>query len=247
MQIATMKQYIATLFILMIKSSPASSFVPSNGGNIICQRNCHPSITSLFGTIRFVGNAGANLSTPSIITNDQDDQDKSLSYFLSSSASDPVLLGTKCRKMDDDESSSGVLWECQQASVQWFGMQVTPIFINRIEKNLSKGSVVVSIIDAKTQVENGGRIGDTIASAMERSTFEGRNAITWKEHAGAQTYTLEGNLKLEITITLPRFLPIPPGFNAIGSKIVERTCKERLRQNLSGTSDAYLLWATSQQ
>jgi hypothetical protein len=94
--------------------------------------------------------------------------------------------------------------------------------------------VVVSIIDARTEVgtevKQGGRLGNVLASAMQRSTFAGRNAITWREHSvasdtagGARSCDLEGNLKLTLTITLPPFLPLPLGFNTIGSKIVERT------------------------
>ncbi|KAL7527854.1 hypothetical protein ACHAXR_002165 [Thalassiosira sp. AJA248-18] len=244
----------ATLLILSVQFFQGSSFVGS------IQRDGR-SATSLFGTIRFVGNANANLSTPSIITTDQD-EDKSLSNFLTSPASDPVLLGSKkdakgggvseCRQMDDNESAAdaGVLWECRQAKVEWFGLKIQPIFINRLEK--ASDNVVISIIDAQTEVEKGGRLGNTLASAMKRSQFEGRNVISWKEQNGAnnesgaqRNYALEGNLKLTLTINLPPFLPLPPGFNAIGSKIVERTCRDRLRQNLSDISDAYLVWATS--
>ena len=146
----------------------------------------------------------------------------------------------------------GELWECRQASVRWFGMEVAPVFISRIDKNPTEKTVVVSIVDARTEVEQGGRLGNVLASAMQRAKFAGRNAITWKEHnvasnsaGGARSCDLEGNLKLTLTITLPPFLPLPPGFNTIGSKIVKRTCAERLRQNLSELSDAYLIWATS--
>lgn len=126
-------------------------------------------------------------------------------------------------------------------------MTLVPIFINRIEKDPSSQNVVISIIDATTDIQDGGRIGSTLGKAMKRSEFEGRNAVAWKELNGGtdQSYALEGNLELTLTINLPRFLPLAPGFNTIGSKIVERTCKERLRQNLSDISDAYLVWATT--
>jgi hypothetical protein len=211
----------------------------------------------LFGTLKFSGTANARVCIPPpIIT---EDEDKSLSKFLTTPASDTVLLGrgtSTCTRMDGGDSTGegGELWECRQASIGWFGMKLVPVFINRIEKNPAEKMVVVSIIDAKTEVQDG-RLGNTLASAMKKSKFQGRNAITWKEQndaddasntsGGARSCDLEGNLKLTLTITLPPFLPLPPGFNAIGSKIVERTCAERLRQNLIEVSDAYLIWATS--
>lgn len=233
------------IVILLVQSLLASSFAPpANTIHTLYNHRRNKSPSSLFGTIRFVGNANARLSTQSIITNNndaQDGQDKSLSYFLTTSASDTVLLGTTVYKQleDDASSTNGVLWECQQGSVEWFGMQVIPIFINRIEKNPTQ--VVVSIIDAQTRVENANRLGQSLASVMERSKFEGRNGVTWQETDGENT-TLEGNLELILEINLPRFLPIPPGFNRIGSKIVETTCKQRLRQNLRDIADAYAEW-----
>jgi hypothetical protein len=151
------------------------------------------------------------------------------------------------KKIKETEGSS--TWECRQGSIDWFGMTLIPIFINVIERSEFEGSsgegtVVISIIDAKTQVENGGRFGNTLGSAMKRSVFEGRNVIFWKDEG--DSYTLEGNIELSLTINLPPFLPLPPGFNRIGSMIVERTCRERLRQNLRDVSDAYTRWANLQ-
>lgn len=142
-------------------------------------------------------------------------------------------------------------WECRQSSIDWFGMTLIPIFTNVIERSEasssnSDGLVVISIIDAKTQVENGGKLGSALASAMKRSVFEGRNMVFWKEQQEDElSYKLVGDIELSLTINLPPFMPLPPGFNTIGSRIVERTCKERLRQNLRDVSDAYHYWATN--
>ena len=199
----------------------------------------------MFGTIRFVGNAEARYDAPSTIL----DEGKSLSKFFASSASDPVLCGGEVNTIiEEEDDENGVLWECRQAGVGWFGLTVLPIFMNRIEKN--PDSVVVSLVDSTTEVQGGGRrrLGNTLASAMKLSKFEGRNAITWEENTGdAQSYTLDGSLKLTVTIELPPLLPLPPGFNKIGSMIVQSTCKGRLRQNLSEISDSYLHWASQQQ
>ena len=106
-----------------------------------------------------------------------------LSTFLVSSVSYSVILGTDRRIINNNQSSedSGALWECKQASVQWFGMSLIPIFINRIEKKTPHNNVIISIINARTEVDQAGRfgIGNTFASAIKRSEFEGRNAVSW--------------------------------------------------------------------
>ena len=215
-QYDAMKGPTAAAFVALCTISQlGSAFVPPKP--TLCARGTSPSETQLFGTIRFVGDASARLETPSTTLGDQD-EDNSLSAFLTSSASDGVLLGAKkgagaiseCTKMDAD-GGSGELWECRQASIDWFGMTLTPVFTNRIEKNESSQNVVISIIDAQTEVQQGGRLGNTLASAMKRSEFEGRNAVSWTENGSSQSYTLDGNLKLTLTINLPPFLPLPPG------------------------------------
>ena len=83
----------------------------------------------------------------------------------------------------------------------------------RIEKN--EDTVVVSIIEAQTEVENGGRLGNTLANTMKKSQFEGRNAVSWTEQnaidddTAMKKYNIEGSLQLTLTIDLPSFLPIP--------------------------------------
>ena len=227
----------------------AYSFSPSNINNSSRHqtRVTTKHSTQLFGTIRFIGSAKAQHSTPPINTNGEN---KSLSTFLTTSASTPSLLGTeisRCTKINNnEEGSSGVeVWECRQAPVGWFGMTIEPVFINQIEKNPDEESVIISIIDARTEVEQGGRLGNTFVSAMKRSKFEGRNIVTWKEADNTTTdqiYALEGSLTLTLTINLPPYLPTPPGFNTIGSTIVERTCKDRLRLSLRTLSEAYMEW-----
>ena len=216
------------------------------------------SSTALFGTIRFVGKAQADLiaTIPPTLDPGGISSDRTLSKFMLSSDSDAILLGMKedggvaqVTKLQSQKESS--TWECRQSSIEWFGMTLVPIFTNVIERSETidrdkDGTVMISIIDATTQVENGGKLGSALASAMRRSVFEGRNVVLWKERENDDnSYKLVGDIELSLTINLPPFLPLPPGFNRIGSRIVERTCKERLRQNLRDVSNAYHDWATS--
>mmetsp|Transcript_30102 Transcript_30102/g.51216 ORF Transcript_30102/g.51216 Transcript_30102/m.51216 type:complete len:224 (-) Transcript_30102:105-776(-) len=192
------------------------------------------------GTIRFVGIANASVRGDVILSNDDEGNDKkSLSKFLSSDASNRILLGTDDTKLIS--SAGDAIYECYQGGVAWFGLTLIPIFVNRIERG-TEGKVTTSIEEARTEIEGGGGLGgNALASAMKRSEFEGRTIVTWKE--GESSYHIEGDLVLNLTIKLPRILPLPPGFNAIGSKIVERTCRERLKQNMIDTKNAYIEWA----
>ncbi|KAL7511090.1 hypothetical protein ACHAXN_011435 [Cyclotella atomus] len=243
----TLKAIVLPLTVLLLcaSSSPAAAFVPPSHVGAVSA-----TTTTLYGTIRFQGKAQADLiaTIPLTLHDEYTTSNKTLSTFLSSSDSDAILLGMKqeggvaqVTQLQSDTQSS--TWECRQSSIEWFGMTLIPIFTNVIERNGEDGSIIISIVDAKTQVENGGKIGSALASAMRRSVFEGRNIVFWKEKKEDRSYTLVGDIELSLTINLPPFMPLPPGFNRIGSRIVERTCRERLRQNLRYVSDAYHHWA----
>ena len=229
---------LRALSLALLLATAASFVSPTSSSSRIYQTK---TSTSLAGTIRFVGKASASASGDAILFNDDEVDDKSLSKFLSSDASNRILLGT-----DDTKLIGDSIYECRQGSVAWFGLSLIPIFVNRIDRGTAgsgsqeDGKVTTSIVEARTEVSGGG-LGNVLASAMKRSEFEGRTIVSWKE--GKSSYQIEGDLVLNLTIKLPRILPLPPGFNAIGSKIVERTCKERLKQNLLDIKAAYIEWA----
>jgi len=117
-----------TLLLLGFLSLSLVSSFSSN--TIIYQTHrFHSSSTELFGTIRFVGDATASYNTPPIAISTEDEL--SLSQFLYTSASDEVLCGAQTNTLLEDDGSGDQLWRCQQAGVEWFGMTVLPIFINR--------------------------------------------------------------------------------------------------------------------
>eukprot|EP00984_Skeletonema_dohrnii_P014231 scaffold5959_cov88-Skeletonema_dohrnii-CCMP3373.AAC.3 len=235
---ATAAACLRALSLVLLITSTAAFVTPTSSRRISATCETKTS-TALAGTIRFVGKASANVSGDAILFNDDEGNDKSLSKFLSTDASNRILLGTDDTKLIS--SAEDAIYECYQGSVAWFGLTLIPIFVNRIERG-TEGKVTTSIEEARTEVKGGGGLGgNALASAMKRSEFEGRTIVTWKE--GESSYHIEGDLVLNLTIKLPRILPLPPGFNAIGSKIVERTCRERLKQNMIDTKNAYIEWA----
>ena len=209
-------------------------------------RSCDTKMSSspLAGTIRFVGKASASVSGDAIRTVEEDtSSDKTLYNFLTSDASNRVLLGTSNTKFISSASEGDdAIYECIQGGIGWFGLTVIPVLINRISRGRTP-VVTISIEEARFDIKGGG-LGNALASAMKRSEteIEGQTIVTWKEATSKSAYQIDGGLVLTLTIRLPRFLPLPPGFNAIGSKIVERTCRERLKQSLLDIKSAYIEW-----
>jgi len=88
---------------------------------------------------------------------------------------------------------------------------------------------------------------------MNKSTFQGGNTVTWKtknsdhhHHHNNSGWTLTLSVSLTLIIDLPPFLPVPPCFNSIGSRIIKSTCRKRLDQLAIDMRDAYLEWANEQ-
>ena len=117
----------------------------------------------------FEGNSVSELAVPAA---------RGLGEWLGSTASDATLLGTP------DYEPDGDLWICRQPPVAWFGLQVAPVFVNRITR--SGDEVCVSIVEARSEIlpgddrEEPGLVGRAVAAAMKRSSFSGRNRLSWR-------------------------------------------------------------------
>merc|ERR1711967_25054 len=108
----------------------------------------------------------------------------------------------------------------------------------------SASEVSISIIEARTEVISGDRDsvrGRAVSKLMQKASFTGRNALSWERSAGIG-WILTARLTLTLVLPLPPFVPLPPGFNTIGSAIVQTTCRERATQNLLDVRDAYTTW-----
>lgn len=136
-------------------------------------------------------------------------------------------------------------------SIGWFGMTLFPTFVHQIKrgnadndemKNQVTLLIVDSTVDANVVQVQGGMLGNAIASSMKTSVFEGKTTVTWKELPDS-SYQLTGDITLTLGIKRPPLIPLPIGFNAIGSKIVERACRERLKQYVRDISEKYDEWA----
>jgi hypothetical protein len=134
---------------------------------------------------------------------------------------------------------------------------VVPVFVNEILRPPTVDRVVSNIVEARTDMAAGGDTRNrakAIMSIMERSTFEGRYTVNWRgssttsasstpPSSAPQGWTLSGDLELTLIVPLPLFVPLPPGFNTIGSRIVKGTCQKRVETNLMEVRDAYIKWA----
>jgi hypothetical protein len=145
-----------------------------------------------------------------------------------------------------------LLWECPQPPLHWFGNEISFTVVNSIDRHegiLDK--VSVSIMDTR-MVYTGSRRQTSISSIlstenllgtlMNQSKLYGGTELSWRS-IGDNSWMLSAKLDLALHVPLPSLLPLPPGFNKLGSSIVKRTCKSRLVSNLQELKEQYALWA----
>ena len=238
----------ATAFTKPVCRSNGAHSVLHHGKNRTSSSAAAASTSSLKATINFYGEASASIKTP--FPSDATSPDKTLpNWMLSPSESDFFFLGTNDYKPAKKEEG---LWEAFQPSVDWFGLELVPVFRIRLDRCEVKRQVSATIQEARSDIRSGAEsvTGNVIKRVMEKSTFQGGNTVAWRDdfsndnnEEGGGGWILQADLCLTVSIPLPSFLPLPPGFNAIGSRIVKSTCRKRLKQNLVDLQEAYLAWA----
>lgn len=253
---------------IILLSSPVMALTstqpsPSQGGGRsslkIGSRQNSSSSSELCATLSFSGDASCSVEI-------KDATVESVSDFLQSPSSDMYMLGTSnCLKQDEEttkhakkkttkgnkkktEKDVGQLWECKQPVVDFMGLTLQPVFVNKVLR-VAKSRVVVSIEDARTDIvkQSNSPASRAITSILESSTFAGESVFTVQPHAvnkgdksgSAETCMLSIDLRLTLLIPLPSYMPIPPGFNSLGSAIVRRTGKSRTKKLLRSLRDAY--------
>jgi len=229
------------------------------------------STTQLYATIKFAGESSTTMDIP--MPNNVTSSISSaaaasipskylLTDWLSSTEATEFFLGTsnyKKRSDDDDDDythdnkTHDGLWDTVQPPVDWFGLTLSPVFV--IQLSHSEGRLVTNIREARSDVLSGkdSPTGRLVSRLMNKSTFQGGNTVTWKtknsdhhHHHNNSGWTLTLSVSLTLIIDLPPFLPVPPGFNSIGSRIIKSTCRKRLDQLAIDMRDAYLEWANEQ-
>lgn len=162
-----------------------------------------------------------------------------------SQKTDQTLLGTTEVKQLNPEHDPTV-WECLQPRIDFLGLDLQPSFTNRLERK--DGKVTVAVIDSKTEVLKGNAANKIVANLMGRSKFSGQSIIQAKQQQqqpAQDSCTLSVDLSLSLNVPLPPFLPLPPGFNSMGSAIVSRTGKSRTKKLLDDLKRDYEEWASS--
>jgi hypothetical protein len=204
------------------------------------------SRSRLRATINFEGESSTSISVPPPIsqgTERNSSNDNSLPDWMLSPESDEFFLGTQDFKRRSDGN-----WDAFQASVDWFGLQLVPVFVIKLERSKPQQYVSSKIQQARSEIKSGrdSALGRLVAPVMEKSSFQGGNKVSWKKNQASEGWILRADLSLTLSIPLPPFLPLPPGFNSIGSRIVKSTCKRRLETFVSDLQASYLDWAEKQ-
>lgn len=185
-------------------------------------------------TCEFKGESSTSIDIPLASSTNT----KTLPEWLLSNESDPFFLAT-----EEYAPRSDGAWDAFQPSVDWFGLELVPVFVISLQRTAT--SVSSLITEAKSDIRSGQDSvrGRLVSGIMEKSTFRGGNTVAWQETKSGDGWTLQADLSLTVSIPLPRFLPLPPGFNSIGSRVVQSTCKSRLEKFAVDLQEAYLDWA----
>jgi len=196
--------------------------------------------------INFAGDSTSTVFVPHppVPSTGNPNPSRTLPAYLRSSQSDSLLLGTS-----NFEQRPDGLWEAFQPEIDWFGLQLVPVFVNKIDRPEETEDVVyVDIMEARTDIAGGrspGNRAKAIAQIMERSSFTGRYEILFENASGRRGagWSLSGDLTLVLSVPLPKLVPLPPGFNTVGSRIVRTTCRTRVEAQLQELREGYIEWA----
>ena len=177
---------------------------------------------------------------------------QSLPNWLASARSHPHLLGSDDVSQNGDGTYTSVL-----PALEFFGMELVPTFVQRISlqnnKNKEAGvsgsnskdslSLNVSIEDSSVNASQSSRIGNLVERVMKTCSFQGSNELTCTPISGTngeEYWELSSDFTLNMQFYLgSRLMVLPPGFNTIGSRIVERTVKKRVKDNLLQLAEKY--------
>jgi hypothetical protein len=184
------------IFLWLVAPSLIASFAPTTlPTRAVTSSN---SKICLYGTISLAGDSSSKIQF------EVDPTQPSFEEWLQSSASDRGLLGAKAAMQRPDGS-----WDCRQPGIAFFGLDLVPILVNKIDRTPT--AVIVSILQARTDILDGGRANLAVATIMEKSTFVGRSVI--KTRTNGNTYSVSVDLSLTLEAPLPLFVLLPPGFN----------------------------------
>jgi len=206
------------------------------------------SSTQLYARgINFAGDSTATvfIPHPECPSTGEPNPSRTLTAYLRSTASDGLLLGTSNYALLEKD----MLYEAYQPEIDWFGLQLVPVFVNKIDRPEETEEVVyVDIMEARTDIAGGrppGNRAKAIADIMKRSEFTGRYELLWEAASGRRGagWSLNGDLTLVLSVPLPKLLPVPPGFNTVGSRIVRTTCRKRVEEQLQELREGYIEWA----
>ena len=163
-----------------------------------------------------------------------------LGDYLLGDHSDLVLLGTS----DYCYVSESSYWECRQEPIEWFGLSISPMFHEVIERRHDE--VDVRVLEATVQSLGSGKRASLANSAMESllsgTSITGVNSVKWEEVGDG--WCLSGEISLDLEFALPAVFPIPRGvLERVGSGIIRSTCKERGDAFLADLAAGYRAWA----
>jgi hypothetical protein len=220
----------------------------------------------LGATLSWLGDAQASVEIPP--TGTSSPTDPSLQEWLGTpAASDLALLGTPepTPRRGGSGGDGSTVFECRQPVVDFLGLELQPVFLHEIDRRPppppetddGRGGaatvVTVTILEARVEIppSKPNLANRGVRRIMEQAQFQGRAVITAVPASGPRTndpppLLLSVDLTLTLTVELPPYLPVPPGFNRIGSAIMRRAGTARSQQLLEDMKQHYENWKSNQ-
>ena len=170
---------------------------------------------------------------------------QSLPKWLASRHSQCHLLGSeKVSKVGNG------IYKAELSSISWFGMELVPIFFQRISFDDEDSDndehimrIKISIEDSEVHYQKSSKIGGLVERVMKKCSFQGSNNLKCckiDQRDGEEQWMLSSDFSLNLKIPLmSRLMILPPGFNAIGSKIVKSTVENKVKENLFRLAEEY--------
>ena len=152
--------------------------------------------------------------------------------------SSPTLSDSSLLNTVSYEALGNDCYRCQMVRIAMFSYRVTPLLTVRIERDhADSGALLIRAVDVSISIQNGrGAKPWLLSGARVAST----NCISWRADGDATT-ELQTELRLRVSVELPRRLPLPrAAVERPGSLILQATCDAQCRQLLAEIEAGFL-------
>ena len=123
------------------------------------------------------------------------------SFLATAALSDASLLGAETfRPIALNGEEDGSTYECEMASINFFALKITPLFITRIERTeVQKDRLTIRVLEGSVQKP---AKGDALPEAEQGARIDACNLLRW-EGGVVDGWTVSSELTVGVDLNLP--------------------------------------------